>query len=112
MNVKIVYPINAPLYGDNFKDAVKNFVKLNYNMGLASMLVADQDKRFQVNLRYYTEDIRNRVGFDVVPVDNSVVRLNMPIMVSTNINDYTFWNPYGHNNMMGIPFVQGLPFFP
>jgi len=112
MNVKIVYPINAPLYGDNFQEAVKNFVKLNYNMGLANLLVSDQDKRFQVNLRYYTEDIRNRVGFDVIPVSNNVVKLNIPLMVSTNINDYTFYNPYAPNNAMGIPYVRGHPFFP
>jgi hypothetical protein len=112
MDFKIVFPINAPIYGDNFKEAVKNFVKLNYNMGLNSLILADNDKRYKINMRYYTADTRNRVGFDVYPLSSNLFNTFPPILsnISTNVSDYNFWNPYAPQALMGIPYNLGIPY--
>lgn len=106
MEFKIIYPINAPIYGNSFQDGVKNFVKLNHNMGLSSLILADQEKRYKINLRYYKEDTRNRVGFDVFPIKTLPIGLNLP----QNINNFRFWNPTASNNLFGLPYTVGVPF--
>jgi hypothetical protein len=55
------------MYGDSFKDALKEFVKLNRHMNITNMIIRDQAKHYQANIRYYQEDTRNKVGIDVYP---------------------------------------------
>jgi hypothetical protein len=79
LEFKIVYPFESIIYGDSFKDAVKNYVKLNRNLNLTQMIIKDQSNNMQAQIRYYQEDGRNKVGINMFPVG-----LNYPIPIVTN----------------------------
>lgn len=107
MQFPIYYPVQTFLYGTCFDDAIKNFVKLNYAVGLNSIIASDNERRWKINLKKYRSDIRNRVGFDVYPyTSGSLPASLMPI------NTFRYWNPYSEILYNGIPYNIGLPYMP
>jgi len=76
---KIVYPFESLIYGDSFKEAVKNYIKLKRNFNLTQMIISDQQRNMQANIRYYKEDGRNKVGINMFPIG-----LNYPIPIVQN----------------------------
>jgi hypothetical protein len=108
MLFQIVHPIVADIYGDSFKEAVKNYIKFNYNLNITNMIIKDQFNHYETRLRYYQENNKNKVGFDVYPYTNvsypiinpvitnvPIVRSNMPITFAPSI----------------IPLANNLPFY-
>jgi hypothetical protein len=79
LEFSIVYPIESIIYGDSFKEAVKNFIKLNRDMNITQMVIKDQSKNMQAQINYYQQDGRNKVGINMFPVG-----LNYPIPIVTN----------------------------
>ena len=106
-NYQLLYPVNTVIYGDCYKNAIKNFVKLNYNLKLQEMFLADQENRYKINMKYSRADTRNRVGFDVFQVPNN---FSIPV-VNNNLSssDLRFRNPYSGIMLNGLPYSVGLP---
>lgn len=67
MLFQVVHPIAMTIDGDSFKDAVKNFVKLNYDMNLASIIITDQARYMKANLNYFSSDNKDKVGIRLIP---------------------------------------------
>jgi len=106
-NYQVLYPVNTIIYGDCFQNAVKNFVKLNANLQLQELFLADQEARYKVNMKYSRADIRNRVGFDVFQVPNN---FSIPVVNNNlSLTDLRFWNPYGGLYYNGLPYSMGVP---
>jgi len=53
--------------GDSFKEAVKNFAKLNYQMNLNSIILTDQARYMKANLKYYKNEDKQKVGISLYP---------------------------------------------
>ena len=79
MEFKIVFPFESSIYGDSFKEAIKNFIKINHNLQVTKMIVTDQSKNIEARVKYYQEDGRNKVGINMFPVGP-----NYPIPIVTN----------------------------
>jgi len=82
MIFQVVFPFESTLYGNSFKEAVKNFIKLNHNLNITKMIIKDQSNQIEANINYYKEDGRNKVGINMFPVG-----LQYPIPIITN-NSY------------------------
>ena len=80
MLFQIVSPVVATIDGDTVKDAVKNFIKLNYQLNLAELIIKDQNMHMNARINYYQEDGRNKVGINVFPRDPL---LPIPIVSNT-----------------------------
>jgi hypothetical protein len=83
MLFKIVTPIVADIYGESFKDAVKNFIKINHGLNIHHMIVKDQNQHIDARIKYYQEDGRNKVGINMFPIG-----LGEPLPIITNNNKY------------------------
>lgn len=79
MIFQVVFPFESTIYGDSFKEAVKNFIKLNHNLNITKMIVKDQSKQIEAKMNYYKEDGRNKVGINMFPVG-----LQYPTPIVTN----------------------------
>lgn len=53
--------------GDSFKDAVKNFAKLNYDLNLSSIILTDQARYMKANLNYFRDENKDKVGIRLLP---------------------------------------------
>ena len=80
MLFQVVSPVVATIDGDTLKDAVKNFIKLNYQLNLAELIIKDQKMHMNARINYYNEDGRNKVGINVFPRDPL---LPIPIVSNT-----------------------------
>jgi hypothetical protein len=79
MLFQIVQPFVADIYGDSFKEAVKNYVKFNHNMNITNLIIKDQANHYDTRLRYYIENNKNKVGIDVYPYTNVTYPTVLPI---------------------------------
>ena len=79
MLFQIVSPVVATIDGDSVKDAVKNFIKLNYQLNLAELIIKDQNMHMNARIDYYKQDGRNKVGINMFPVG-----FNYPVPIVTN----------------------------
>jgi hypothetical protein len=81
------------IYGDSLKEALKNFVKINEAYDINKLLVADANKRYNVNLNYYKEFNKNKVNIKINPINND--------------NDNVGWNTYPSNTIKPIMSDKG-----
>ncbi len=79
MIFQVVFPFESTIYGDSFKEAVKNFIKLNHNLNITRMIIKDQTNQVEANINYYKQDGRNKVGINMFPVG-----LQYPVPIVTN----------------------------
>jgi len=104
MLYQIIYPFTADIYGDTFKEAVKNYVKFNYNNNITNMIIKDQSNSYEAKLNYYMKNNKNKVGISISPYDSllnpmipipiaPVIKTNTPITFAPNI----YSNPIAPN---------------
>jgi hypothetical protein len=93
MSFQIVYPIQSTIYGDSFKEAIKNFIKLNHSLNIRNIIVKDQTDQVKATINYYKQDGRNKVGIDMYPVG-----LQYPIPLVTS-------NAYYPQPLIAAPFI-------
>ncbi len=79
MIFQVVSPFVATIDGDSFKDAIKNFIKLNHNINITQMIIKDQSNQMRANIKYYQQDGRNKVGINMFPVG-----LDYPVPIVVN----------------------------
>jgi len=85
MIYKIISPFVTNIDGDNFKEAIKNFVKINYNATINQMILQDQMNHYKVKLKYYKENNKNKVGITAYPYNYNNVYLQQPIITAPGI---------------------------
>ena len=76
MSFQIVYPIAMTINAGSFKEAVKQYVKMNYDVNIASIIITDQYKHMKANLKYYNEGPKNKVGISLFPTVWPIVGTN------------------------------------
>jgi len=81
MLFQIVQPFVADIYGDSFKEAIKQYVKINHNLNIKRMIIKDQANHYDTRLRYYIENNKNKVGIDVYPYTNISYPTILPSIV-------------------------------
>lgn len=119
MEFKIVYPFESLIYGDSFKEAIKNFIKINHNLQIHKMIITDQNKHIQAQIKYYQQDGRNKVGINMfptgfnypVPIQSSYIN---PLIAPTYTNSLV--TPTYTNSLLTpmspISPVLNMPFIP
>ena len=71
MIYQIVSPIVATINGDSFKEALKNYIKINHDINIRNLIIKDQaNNAYEAKLRYYMQNKINKVGIDVYPYTN------------------------------------------
>jgi len=74
MPFNVVWPIVTRVDGDSFKEAIKNFVKINRRLNIEKIIVTDQQRHVEATFNYHKHDIRNRVGINFYPADPITLR--------------------------------------
>jgi hypothetical protein len=112
MIFQVVFPYNETIYGDTFKEAIKNFVKLKHDLNIREIIIKDQTKQMRANLRYYNQNGVDKVGINMFPVG-----LDYPIPVVIN-DGYTTPRMLDIGNTLlplspipGSPLIS-IPFIP
>jgi hypothetical protein len=84
MSFSVIAPMYMPIEAKDFREAVKNFVKLNHHMNITQMILTDQIKNMQANVRYYDLNGRSKAYINLIPTNATTMEgiIPMPIMGS------------------------------
>lgn len=69
MIYNIVSPFRYEISGDSQIDAIKQFIKINYELNINRMIIQDRQRHMQANFNYYKQNGQNKVGIDMYPVN-------------------------------------------
>ncbi len=73
MSYRVVYPVAMPIDANDFREAVKKFIKLNHFMNIEQMILTDQYNHMRANIKYYDADRRRKASIQLVPMDAAAV---------------------------------------
>ncbi len=65
MYYQVLSPYFTQIEGDTLAEAIKMFVKVNYNNQIRNMIVADQTNRYNASINYYNRDNKNKIGIEI-----------------------------------------------
>jgi len=69
MIYNIVSPFKYEISGNSHMDAIKQFIKLNYELNINRMIIQDRQRYMQANVNYYRNNGQKKVGIDMYPVN-------------------------------------------
>jgi hypothetical protein len=74
MYYQIISPNRVIISGDTYKEAIKNYVKLNHNLNIRNIIFKDQQANliYQAKVRYYTTLQQNKVGINIYPYSSYI----------------------------------------
>lgn len=79
MLYQIISPsITQEIYGDSYKEAVKNFVKINYALKIRDLVIQNEMKSYNARVKYYQQENKDKISISMYP-NNGIV----PIMKQT-----------------------------
>jgi hypothetical protein len=68
MIYQVVHPYVMSINAESFKNAVKNYVKMNQNLTLSSLIITDQSRQYmKANLNYYNVNDKKKVSISLLP---------------------------------------------
>jgi hypothetical protein len=82
MIYQVISPMSAVIEGDSYKEAIKNFIKINYALNIRNMIVKDRLNHYQANINYYKENEKNKIGITIYPYDGT-----LPIFKETPVGN-------------------------
>jgi hypothetical protein len=83
MIYQVVHPYVMSINAESFKTAVKNYVKMNQNLTLTSLIITDQSRQYmKANLNYYNVNDKKKVSISLLPTTWPSVPLlpSVPLM--------------------------------
>ena len=84
MIYQVLSPFTSTLNADSFKEAIKNFIKINHNLHINNLIIKDQSRHMNAKMNYYKKDGRNKVGINMYPINNYSLPLNSNTYIPTN----------------------------
>ena len=107
---QILHPFVYDIYGDSFKEAVKNFIKINHNMNIQDIIIRDQanTQKYRAEVKYYTEESKRKAGITMYPANNFMI----PSLPQTPLGylEPVITNPIPMGGVhMGVMPMGGVP---
>ena len=73
MSYRVVYPVAMPIDANDFREAVKKFVKLNHFMNIEQIILTDQYNHMKANVSYYKKHNHRKASIQLFPMDAAAV---------------------------------------
>ena len=73
MYYQVLSPYVTQIEGDTLAEAIKLFVKVNYNNQIKNMIIADQQDKYTASIKYYNENNKNKIGIKINKDDGYTV---------------------------------------
>ena len=93
MIYNIVSPFSLSINAESYKEAVKNFIKINHTLNINRLIIKNKNEYMKAKIDYYTKLGRNKFGVKLMPYNNvhvyptsnviSPLSLTSPIPTST-----------------------------
>jgi hypothetical protein len=114
MIYQIISPSYATIYGDNYKEAIKNYVKMNHNLSMSRIIFRDQQaNHYRAKVNYYSTLQQNKVGINFYPY-TTPIRTGpiVPFPIASPIVSYPGLTPspiIGYPPYIPSPIIRNSP---
>jgi hypothetical protein len=68
MKFSVVYPYPSMIDAESFKEAIKQYVKINHNVNINQMILNDKLSHVNAELNYYRKNNVDKVGINMYPI--------------------------------------------
>lgn len=92
MIYQVISPFVTDIYGDSFKDAIKQFVKFKHDYDITEMIIKDHQRHYKAQIKYYQKNGINKANINMFPYSPYVypqIITNPILPVVINIPTYT-----------------------
>jgi hypothetical protein len=93
----IVDPVKTTTNGVSFKDAVKNFIKINHQLNINSLILTDRARYMKANFNFYKQYNKNKVSISLQPTiwdeENGIPIENWPLRPMIYFDSNKQYNP-------------------
>jgi hypothetical protein len=111
MSFNIVYPMAMTINADSFKDAIKKYAKLNYDMSIQSLIITDQYRYMKANLNYYNNAGKNKVAISLYPT-TWPLNVDKNGKINTDLWPLTPQVTYDTKEYPATTYINGSSFIP
>ena len=66
---KIVYPVQTSIYGSNFSDAIKNYVKIQNDINLTNIIIQNNNLYRQTYINYIKKNGKQLARINTIPLN-------------------------------------------
>ena len=73
MIYNIVSPFSLSINADSYKEAVKNFIKINYNLNINRLIIKNKNEYMKAKIDYYNKLGHKKFGVKLMPYNNGYV---------------------------------------
>lgn len=68
----MIYNILSPHFltikSDSLKNAIKNYIKINYDLHINNIIIKDRMHHMQAKIKYYNSNGKNKLGIHIKPI--------------------------------------------
>lgn len=100
MKFSVVYPYPSIIDADSFKEAIKEYVKINRNININQMIITDKMSHVNADLNYYRRNNVDKVGINMYPISpnyniypNFYGPVNVQSLIPNSINSSILYAP-------------------
>ena len=104
MIYNIVSPFSLSINADSYKEAVKNFIKINNSLNINRLIIKNKNEYMKAKIDYYTKLGRNKFGIKLMPYNNAYV-----YPTSNVISPLTSPIPTSPIRTSTLPFIPTSP---
>ena len=107
MKYSIVYPYPALIDADSFKDAIKQYIKVQHNININQMILTDRLSHVNAELNYFRKNNVDKVGINMYPINSNYILSNNfgNVQVRPLI-------PNNNSNLLKVPTIINPAFIP
>lgn len=107
MKYSIVYPYPALIDADSFKDAIKQYIKVQHNININQMILTDRMNHVNAELNYFKKNNVDKVGINMYPISSNYILSNnfknIPVVPLINNNLKLYVNPAIMPSIVDLP---------
>jgi hypothetical protein len=109
---KIVYPVQTNIYGSNFSEAIKNYVKVQNDVNLTNLIIQNNNLYQQAYINYIKKNGRKIAKINTFPLNpNYPLSYHLEKLGIDSLEDLKN-RPIRPNAMLALPFIPLPRFLP
>ena len=99
MRFSVVYPYPSFIDANSFKEAIKQYVKINQNVNINQMIISDKINHVNADLNYYRKNNVDKVGINMYPISSNYIinqnfsHVNVQPLIPDSINSSIMYAP-------------------
>lgn len=109
MIYNIVSPFSLSINADSYKEAVKEFIKLNYSLNINRLIIKNKNEYMKAKIDYYNKLGHKKFGVKLMPYNNGYVYPTSNVISPLSLTPTSPISPIPTSSLTSIPIAPISP---